>query len=163
MQAGDSGGKGETLTSGGAESTGSPRGSGEIALFPFHRFIAGNYHLGDAISPVDFEGIAAQVQKNDAQFPAISGVDGSGRIRQRDGMFQGKTTPRPNLSLVAGRKFDREAGGDEFGFARGQRNIFDRVQVHTRVFGRAVRIPGKNRVLPELLNPEFRQAAMIAV
>jgi hypothetical protein len=37
------------------------------------------------------------------------------------------------------------------------------MQVHTCIFGRAVCVPGEYGVLAELLNPEFRQVAMIAV
>ena len=92
--------------------------------------------------------------EDDADFAAVAGVDGRRAVGQRDRVLQRKSAPRTNLRLVARRKLDRESGRHEFRLARTQENRLHAVQIHARVFVRAVRVTRNRRIVTQLFYPE---------
>ena len=71
--------------------------------------MTGDNHLGDALAVVDNEILAAEIDKNNAYFATVVGVDGAGRIEDCDTLFQSQSTAGTHLSLVACGQLHEEA------------------------------------------------------
>ena len=59
-----------------------------VASFPRNFLTSVNYHLRNSISALDSEGLIAKIKKNDSDWTAIIGVDGSGAIQNADAMLE---------------------------------------------------------------------------
>jgi hypothetical protein len=63
-------------------------------------------HLGDAVSASKRVWLSAQIDCRDLYFPAVIGIDGSGRINQSDTVFYRQSAARSNLGFKSFRKRD---------------------------------------------------------
>jgi len=118
-------------------------GVGEFFFGPGDGFVTGDDELGDAVSGLDDEGRAAEVQENDFDLAAIGGVDGARGIGDGDGVLIGEAGAWADLSFVAGGEFDGEACCDGVGLSREDGDVLDAAEVHTGVFFGAVGVDGE--------------------
>src|SRR5205807_322970 len=125
---------------------------------PFHGLIPSYDDLRDAVAGADRVRLAAEVQKNDADFAAITRVDGAGRIRHSDGVLQGQTAARTHLRFVTGRRLDSQAGGYQARHAGFQRDVFYRVQVHTGILRRPVGVSGQDGARVDAMNTDLHSS-----
>src|SRR5215831_3409436 len=78
-----------------AESAGAARGRLEIrSLTPFDAHIGGNHELRDLHAACDREMTLAVIDKDRHDFAAIIGIDGAGRVQDRNPMAQREPRPR---------------------------------------------------------------------
>jgi hypothetical protein len=100
-------------SSGMAEAALSPRAV--VESIDFDQFGAddrGKNQLRDAIAAPDDQRLGAKVDHDDADFAAIVGVDGAGRINQGQPFTQRAPAARPHLPLESGWYFKRDSGRD---------------------------------------------------
>jgi hypothetical protein len=143
----------QPLSPGGAESTCASTGFCQVCLGPFDSFVLGYDQLRDAVSGANLIDIFAEVQQDHANLASIAGVDGAGTVQDSDGVFERKSAAGPNLSLIARRDFDGEAGADGDGRAWLEQSRLHGVQIHACIFQRAVcvlRQAGLGRELPDI-------------
>ena len=76
--------------------------------------------LRDSVPAPDFERLAAEIAENDFDFPAIVGIDRSGRIDAGDSVSEREPGPRADLSLEALGNREHEAGRNGGPLARCQ-------------------------------------------
>ena len=75
-----------------------------------------NHHLGNAHAAFDREVFCAEIGEDDLDFAAIVGIDGAGRIQNRDAMFDSKAGAGAHLRFVAIGQGDGQARRDERAF-----------------------------------------------
>lgn len=105
--------------------------------------VLGDYQLGDAVSGLDYEGCLAEVEKDDLDFAAVGGVDGSGRIWDRDRVLEREAGAGADLGFVARGQFNREASGYGVSLVGMDRDFFDTAEIHASVFFWAVGVDGE--------------------
>ena len=93
-------------------------------------------------SPFSTTTPVAEVQQNDTDLATIAGVDGSGAVGQRDGVFESQAAARTDLGFVAGRQFDAESGRHGLCNARGPAARLRRPQVQASILLRTVSVVG---------------------
>ena len=84
-------------------------------------FAFGNNHLRDAVAAVDNERLVGQINKDDANLPAIVDIDGAGRVQDGDAAFERKAAAGPHLAFVAFGDFHIEARRHEAALHRFKR------------------------------------------
>jgi len=85
-----------------------------LHLNPFGLLVTGNHHLANALAVFDSEIFVRQVDKYDAYFSAIVGIDGAGSVENCDSVLQCKTTTWTNLCFVTFWKFNEKSSRYEF-------------------------------------------------
>src|SRR5437870_7935245 len=152
-----------SLSSGRPKPTWTSSGFAQLGLFPFNPLVAANDQLRDAIAGLDIVLLAPEVQQNDPDLSTIAWVDGSGAVRQGDGVMQREPAPGADLGLVTRRHFDTQPGGHESRDARFESGIFQRVQVKAGVLFGRVRIRRQNRAFGKPLNFDLHGTAIISI
>lgn len=92
---------------------------------------------------MDPVGLSPEVQENDLDFTAITGVDGPRRVRQGNGVLQRQAAARPDLGFVARRDLDGETSGHRHRDSRRQIDGFRRPKVKTGVLLRTMSVFGQ--------------------
>ena len=102
--------------------------------------MAGNDHLGDALPRNNLKGLLAQVHQDDAHLPAIVGIDRSRRIEYGNAVLDGQAATGAHLRLIALRKGDIQARGDQHTLQRLQHHRLFQVgfEVHAGTLRRSV-------------------------
>jgi hypothetical protein len=90
------------------------------------------YHLRNALTGLNGNGVMPVVDENDANLTAVIGIYGSGCIHQRDPMTQRKAASGANLGLIPFRDGNCETGRDKNALTRPQYNwrIKNRMKIH---------------------------------
>ena len=102
-----------------AESSGAPLGIIQRCCFnPVYTFVAGDYHLGDALARLDGLWFVRQVHDDTFYFTAIITVDGARRIEHRESAFGCKAAARTDLGFIATGQLDEQSRWDERPFER---------------------------------------------
>ncbi len=84
-----------------------------LARLPLNLLMTGYDHLGDTLSVLNHKWLFGKVHKNNLDFSAIIGINGTGRIQYGNAFLGGKTAAGANLGLIAFRKCDVQAGRDQ--------------------------------------------------
>jgi hypothetical protein len=153
----------ERLAAGGTEAACASFGIGEVAFKPLDGFVFRDDELGDAVA--FFDGVigAAEIEHDDADFAAVTGVDGAEVYGE--GVFEGHAAAGTDLRFIAGRQFDGDAGGNGLGYAGREDAGFDGAEVEAGIFGRAVGIDGERGVGVKFFDANLHdgEIAIIAV
>jgi hypothetical protein len=152
-----------SLSSGRPKATWTTSGFVQFSLFPFNPLIAANDKLRDAIAGLDIVLLAPEVQQNHADLSTIARVDGSGAVRQNNGVMQREPASGADLCLVTRRHFDTQPGGHESWDAGFESCILHRVHVKTGVLVGRVRIRRQDRTFGKPLNFDLHGTAIISI
>ncbi|EJW94171.1 hypothetical protein EVA_17724 [gut metagenome] len=80
---------------------------------PFHYFMTGYNHLGDAFAILHHKVFLREVDEDNPDFTTIVGVDRSGGIEHANTFLEGQTGTGTDLGLIACGQGDGEAGGHQ--------------------------------------------------
>jgi hypothetical protein len=107
--------------------------------------------LGDTVAALDVVGFASQIEHDDADFAAVSGINGGGAVGKGDGVLEGKSAAGAHLGFEAGGDFDGNAGRHGDGNAGLEGGGFDGSEVHAGVLVRSMGVGGELGVGAEAL------------
>src|SRR5262249_50127688 len=97
-----------------------------------------------------------EVEHNHADLATIPGIDRA--EIDADRVLHSQPAPWTYLALIARRQLDGNAGRHRLGDARDKLHALKRMQIHTRVFVRSVRVDGKYSIFVEFLDADFHRS-----
>ena len=97
-----------------SEAAGASLGIGEgVSLLPHNLLMAGDNHLGDALSIFYDKIFGRKINEDDADFAPIVGVDGARCVEHGNAALDGKAATGAHLCLVTWREGNEKSRGDE--------------------------------------------------